>query len=166
MGPSKTHCHCNNGVQDADETDVDCGGSTCKQCGIGEGCAADMDCSMGTCVATKQCCMEACAGPCMSCNISPHWVGMCHVLHIGDQGACGAGMVCHSNVPGDNGACKNANGGKPNGATCTQMTDCYSGACSNGVCVPVNQNVGYPCDPNANPYMCDSSMGCSGFQCL
>jgi hypothetical protein len=63
------------------------------------------------------------------------------------------------------GGCRNANGGKPNGASCAQMTDCYSTACSNGVCVPYNQNGGYPCDPNANPNMCDSSMGCSNFQC-
>ncbi len=40
--------HCNDGVQDADETGVDCGGS-CDPCVDGEGCAIDADCETGLC---------------------------------------------------------------------------------------------------------------------
>lgn len=42
---------CANGVRDAAETDVDCGGGTCEACPVGEGCAVDGDCANGNCVA-------------------------------------------------------------------------------------------------------------------
>jgi hypothetical protein len=43
--------HCDNGVQDGDETDVDCGGSCGAGCGDGEGCSDDDDCQSGRCEA-------------------------------------------------------------------------------------------------------------------
>jgi hypothetical protein len=38
-----TPVHCSNGVRDADETDIDCGG-TCAACPTGSGCATNADC--------------------------------------------------------------------------------------------------------------------------
>src|SRR5688500_6249560 len=32
---------CSNGMEDGDETGVDCGGKTCSACGAGQGCFAD-----------------------------------------------------------------------------------------------------------------------------
>jgi cathepsin B len=45
--PTPTH-HCEDGIVNDDETDVDCGGS-CPGCGAGLGCYADGDCSSGSC---------------------------------------------------------------------------------------------------------------------
>jgi len=40
---------CDNGVQDGDETDVDCGGSCDSKCGGGDGCGSNGDCESGSC---------------------------------------------------------------------------------------------------------------------
>jgi hypothetical protein len=40
---------CNNGTQDGDETDIDCGGSCGTACDDGEGCENDDDCESGRC---------------------------------------------------------------------------------------------------------------------
>ena len=40
---------CSDGIQNRNETDVDCGGGTCGPCGILKHCAAGADCSSGTC---------------------------------------------------------------------------------------------------------------------
>jgi len=41
---------CTDGLQDGDETDVDCGGA-CAPCDAGQGCATDADCLTGYCMA-------------------------------------------------------------------------------------------------------------------
>ncbi|QDG51584.1 hypothetical protein FIV42_12755 [Persicimonas caeni] len=48
---------CDDGVQNQDETDVDCGGSTCGACAEGQTCAQASDCSTGNCDSgnTDQC---------------------------------------------------------------------------------------------------------------
>jgi hypothetical protein len=44
-----THCH--NGIRDADEGDVDCGGATCEvRCEIGQRCSGNLDCGSGLCI--------------------------------------------------------------------------------------------------------------------
>jgi hypothetical protein len=43
--------HCRNHVLDADETDVDCGGSACPSCGADEVCEQDSDCAVSACEA-------------------------------------------------------------------------------------------------------------------
>jgi hypothetical protein len=40
--------HCVDGIRDADELDIDCGGKDCLACG-GEACAGDGDCESATC---------------------------------------------------------------------------------------------------------------------
>lgn len=45
--------HCLNGVQDADETDLNCGGADCAPCGNGDGCVDADDCSSGFCDAAQ-----------------------------------------------------------------------------------------------------------------
>lgn len=44
--------HCDSGVLDGDETDVDCGGS-CSGCGTGDTCSADADCDSGSCTGAQ-----------------------------------------------------------------------------------------------------------------
>ncbi|MDX2088410.1 MAG: VCBS repeat-containing protein [Kofleriaceae bacterium] len=49
---------CANGVQDVDETDVDCGGSTCRKCSGGHACASNADCFSDDCVSSTGRCFE------------------------------------------------------------------------------------------------------------
>jgi len=53
--------HCGNGEKDADETDVDCGGS-CNPCAEGNGCTADSDCESGFSCVENVCSAEQKAG--------------------------------------------------------------------------------------------------------
>jgi hypothetical protein len=49
---STLHCdasHCTDGKQDADETDLDCGGATCSKCALNKGCSVNTDCTSGFC---------------------------------------------------------------------------------------------------------------------
>lgn len=53
--------HCNDGVQDADETDTDCGGASCSPCAINSNCIVNSDCaSMGCDVTTHTCDADQC----------------------------------------------------------------------------------------------------------
>jgi hypothetical protein len=51
--------HCVDGVKDADESGLDCGGNTCGDCGVGQGCVLASDCAStfcsvgGVCVASR-----------------------------------------------------------------------------------------------------------------
>ena len=40
---------CNDGIQNQDETDIDCGGSICPTCGPGDGCLVGTDCDSSVC---------------------------------------------------------------------------------------------------------------------
>eukprot|EP00736_Rhodelphis_marinus_P000669 Rmarinus@m.14180 len=47
--------NCSNGVQDGDETDIDCGGLSCEPCDVGLSCWHDYDCDSGVCGADGLC---------------------------------------------------------------------------------------------------------------
>jgi cysteine-rich repeat protein len=49
-GDTGTPVTCVNGVLDDDETDVDCGGTTCDPCADGQACVLPTDCVSGECV--------------------------------------------------------------------------------------------------------------------
>jgi len=46
-------CRCDNGKKDGDETDIDCGGSSCAPCKPEQACLQDTDCETGQCVSQK-----------------------------------------------------------------------------------------------------------------
>src|SRR5258707_8258098 len=46
-GGCERPARCSNGVKDVDETDVDCGGSSCLACSDGKACALVCDCGSG-----------------------------------------------------------------------------------------------------------------------
>jgi hypothetical protein len=48
-GPLAPCVGCSDGTRNLDETDVDCGGSTCGKCDDGEGCLGANDCTSGVC---------------------------------------------------------------------------------------------------------------------
>ncbi len=47
--PDTAVASCSDGVQDGDETDVDCGGATCAGCAVGRACLVDGDCASLAC---------------------------------------------------------------------------------------------------------------------
>jgi hypothetical protein len=47
--PSPTAAHCEDGRRNGLETGVDCGGSECPACDLGEGCEVSADCASGLC---------------------------------------------------------------------------------------------------------------------
>lgn len=53
---------CADGIQNGDETDVDCGGGTCPLCGTGDACLVDSDCTSLLCDGTPL----VCQGPVIS----------------------------------------------------------------------------------------------------
>lgn len=57
--PSNKQCSsptCTDGIKNGDETDVDCGGTSCVRCAVGRRCTADLDCKTGTCNAVDSAC--------------------------------------------------------------------------------------------------------------
>ncbi len=81
---------CTDGIKDGNETGVDCGGGTCPQCPLGQGCAANNDC-----VATTACMagMCVCAPGRANCNNNP--ADACEVNTASDPTNCGScGLFC------------------------------------------------------------------------
>lgn len=65
--PARVEPLCENGIFDAGETDVDCGGSTCKQCVEGSDCTQDADCVYSRCDDDERKCrapLKDCPGDC------------------------------------------------------------------------------------------------------
>ena len=97
---------------------------------IGAACTDGMQCTSSFCV-DGVCCMNACIGPCRSCN-QPNNDGLCQPYAQGSNPAveCTAGATCNGA-----GACGPPTGGpKPNGQLCGAGTECTSGFCKDGVC--------------------------------
>jgi hypothetical protein len=83
---------CTDGVQNGNETGVDCGGpcSPAKKCGVGAGCSAATDCSTGYCAASSLTCADG------ECEVLAADSAVCW-----DQGGA-ASLLCgsiHGRVP-------------------------------------------------------------------
>jgi hypothetical protein len=98
--------HCADGVQDSDETDVDCGGASCSACGLTKGCKVDTDCAS------------------MGCNANTH---KCDPNQCTDNMQNGA----ETDVDCGGGTCPACAGGKH----CSMDTDCVQYfVCTGGTC--------------------------------
>jgi hypothetical protein len=87
---------CTDGVQNCDETDVDCGGSWCPPCPNGQGCLVDGDCRSGVCIGNT-CQVPTCSD--FVTNGSESDVdcgGSCTACP--DSSACNTGEDCISGV--------------------------------------------------------------------
>ncbi|WP_437999084.1 hypothetical protein WMF26_03015 [Sorangium sp. So ce185] len=73
---------CADGTKNGDETDIDCGGSTCPQCELAKACTAKEDCASGFC-ADGVCCNTACDAECDACTADLKESGE-------EDGSCGA----------------------------------------------------------------------------
>ena len=57
---------CTDGRKNGDETDVDCGGSSCPQCANGQTCTQELDCQSHTCQMMPGCVGEPCTMQCVT----------------------------------------------------------------------------------------------------
>jgi hypothetical protein len=108
----------------------DCDASGACNRANGTACTDGTQCRSSFCV-DGVCCMNACLGPCRSCN-QPNNDGTCLPYPQGADPAaeCTGGMTCNGV-----GACGPAPGGpKSNGNLCSAGTECMSGFCKDGVC--------------------------------
>ncbi|MCB9594898.1 MAG: hypothetical protein H6719_19405 [Sandaracinaceae bacterium] len=141
---------CDDGLQNGDETAIDCGGGTCPGCPVGTGCTAGSDCASGVCDPTSSTCIAAgcddgiqngdetdldCGGSCTGCDDGDS----CTVHADCTSGYCSATtMTCATPTCTDGvtngmeigvdcggGACPGCGDGGP----CLSGTDCASGIC-------------------------------------
>jgi hypothetical protein len=91
--------HCTNGVRDAGETDVDCGGSDCQPCATGQACANAGDCAIGACNANSHQCVAS------SCQDGVRDAGETDVDCGGPCAGCATGRACSSGPDCASGFC-------------------------------------------------------------
>jgi len=160
--PSKRHCV--DGVKDADETDIDCGGKDCLACG-GAACTLNADCQSGGC-ATGVCVEPSCSDGVFDGYESSLDCGDPRSFAVGCQ-LCQDGLHCFNGCNCQSGYCNPSTqacgGGTPNcdlcadgvqdgaetdrdcggasvcprcltGQKCAVDTDCASGTCTPPTC--------------------------------
>jgi hypothetical protein len=140
--------HCSNGIADPDlgETDKDCGGD-CQACGLGQGCAENVDCSEGQCI--EGFCQAAgcdngaldegetgvdCGGMCKPCEAGGPCDGPSDCASkVCTDGYCVApscddGIINGTETGRDcgGGLCDGCGTGSP----CNEAVDCNSGVCN------------------------------------
>lgn len=139
---------CDNGTKDTHETDVDCGGQDCPDCGPGDACLQDDDCTSRICDPDTMTCTDA---------------------------ACDDGVQNGTESDQDcGGSCDPC----PNGADCSSGSDCASMSCDNGTCVAASCNDGIHngqetdtdcggplCDPCDDMGACDDGSDCASGVC-
>src|SRR5258708_22891765 len=162
--------HCQNKAKDADETDVDCGGS-CVGCGLGLHCTAATDCAkamclMGTCQ-DASCTNKVKDGTETDVDCGGAGCGKCEVgkgCALGSDCTAGVCLAGGCAPPACDDRVQNADesdvdcGGMvcPKcGAEqkCVVPTDCISGDCAKGLCTPTCADGLASCDG-------DSTNGC------
>ena len=144
---------CFDGIQNALETDFDCGGGDCAPCPVGFRCIDHADCLSGNCDS-----LDGADGP-----------GRC------DQARCDDGLqnASESDVDCGGPACDEC----ADGNRCINGTDCLSGVCSDGICISCRDNVqnadetdvdcgGSRCDPCNDASRCEESTDCLSNICV
>src|SRR6185295_9164847 len=93
-----------NGTGGAAETDIDCGGNTCRKCITGKKCAANGDCVSNSCSAAKVCNTIKCPDnflnganggnvPNLGCAVNQTWTGTCTSSCGNYTGFCGSAQT-------------------------------------------------------------------------
>ncbi len=184
--------HCQDGVKDGFETDVDCGGGACRACAGGKTCKLGLDCLTGVCA--KGACSASCSdGAQDGSETDIDCGGSCAPCAVGKL--CGAGADCASGVC-NGGHCaaptcadKVRNGGEsdvdcggpcpgcPVGGKCGVGADCASAICARSLCAPAtcgdrleddgetDIDCGGPCAPCAAGKACLVAADCVDAVC-
>jgi hypothetical protein len=106
---------CHDGLQDGTESDVDCGGTTCPGCPVGDTCNTTSDCTTG----------EGCDQTTKTCDAN--------TCHDGVKDGTETGVDCGG------GTCATC----PVGQGCASGADCASDYCYMGTCANVCTNTTY-----------------------
>jgi len=142
--------HCDNNVTDSDETGIDCGGSECMPCQLGEDCNNNSDCQSDWCyngICTESSCLDEitngdesdidCGGSCDPCPLNKSCLSNedCQSFwcdsNMCKQPSCSDGITNGDESDIDcGGSCDPC----PNGFDCIENSDCQSGNCNYGVC--------------------------------
>jgi hypothetical protein len=124
---------CDDGDQNGDETDTDCGG-TCAPCDVGQSCDVDTDCTTMICNAESKCANPSCNdGEQNGTETGVDCGGpMCPGCPVG-QGCDGSNANCAGNAYCDmmTNLCATP---KNQGAACAGGNECQTGQCADGVC--------------------------------
>ncbi len=137
--------HCLDKTKNADETDMDCGGS-CDPCGQGGACLVTADCHDSTCSPDNVCCDLICDSPCRSCANGD---GNCEEVPTGTtDAACPPDKICAKSM-----GCVFKAGFK-----CTTTTDCMSGSC-------IPHDTYHICDKGAPGRPCATDDDCIHNKC-
>ena len=203
--PIKLICHassCFNSVKDDEETDVDCGGPMCPPCTLSsQSCVVNSDCASNECSNTKHKCIPLscfnllkdnketdvdCGGS--ECNACEFMGAGCKVDEdCAESFSCSPNdkvcipSTCFNGLRDSNEVdvdCGLAACGVPckDGSVCNVATDCASGICHLGNCLPVHcasecGQVGCPnkCVPGdvcERDSQCDSDSVCLNSRCV
>jgi hypothetical protein len=140
---------CGDGLLNQDESDMDCGGSCQKACGLGASCRDDGDCESGS----------YCAPETASCEVPRCTDGLKNGAEV--LADCGGGTCA----------------GCPPGSACALAIDCESAVCDAGLCAAAtctdgvkNQNetdldCGGSCSPCDIGRACLAGANCQSFVC-
>lgn len=134
--------HCFDGVVSGNESDVDCGGTSCEPCEVGQRCNRSFDCRTGNCDMEEGVCVEPeCPNNCYYRGRCVDGVCMCEPGYGGED--CG-GLSCPNDCSGqggcDDGVCRCDEGFtgpdcSVEGAGQGCLNDCSGrGVCEGGVC--------------------------------
>ena len=137
---------CDDGEQNQDESDVDCGGPNCSPCAAGSMCADDSDCATASCVGNV-CITPACDDGVKNGDETDVDCGG------GTCMGCAEGLVCSGDADCLSQYCM---GGACAPADCLSDADCgdFNSACTVGVCTAQKTcesqaaNEGQGCDDN------------------
>src|SRR5262245_46028154 len=164
---------CSDGIQDGNETDVDCGGPDCDPCSDGQFCNSNADC-INSCDSSFTCCNST---------------GTSSVCGANCTDLCAAGETCTSNSDCANSLCVNGTcGGSPvcdpdnttgdcsDGEICSSNAACSSNLCY-GTCASCSNNIldgdesdidcgGTDCSPCSDGFFCFGDSDCSSLLCV
>jgi hypothetical protein len=153
---------CQDGFQNQDETDVDCGGTICGTCAENLMCMVNEDCM------SNQCVDGLCFGGCLDdeacndlddvCYAGVCNMGVCEQVPT-DGAACDTGDLCLPNGMCNAGACE----GQP--VDCSGLDDfCGMGTCNpdDGQCIVEPINEGVACNDNDK---CSVGEACTAGAC-
>jgi len=176
---------CDDGVQNGNETGVDCGGS-CPRCGLGEPCKLTLDCILGAsciqsvCQGQDECAdgVDNCAEDATCTNTDAGFSCTCKAGYTGDGVTCTDADECTLGTDdcADVGLCENTVGGftctcadgyTGDGVTCTDEDECTlgtAGCSADATCA--NTDGGFTCTCNAplvgDGFTCGAAAECTG----
>jgi hypothetical protein len=144
---------CTDTIVNGDETDVDCGGTTCPGCADGLMCIVGGDCASGNCDngTCAPCVLDAdCAA------VVDTWcdAGVCSPLKIDGDACAGDNECLNGNCPADDGVCCDT----ACGSLCESCLAVDTGG-ADGTCAPVSAGT----DPKMECTL--NAVACSGDNC-